>query len=63
MQLIEFNGGMYQISEPILARWLEVEYNKRGIYPHRFLIYFHPTIKLAFVKQDGIIIKKRISDP
>ena len=37
LQLIEFNGDMYQISEPLLARWLEVEYNKRGIYPHRFI--------------------------
>ena len=37
LQLIEFNGDMYQISEPLLARWLEVEYNKRGIYPHRLI--------------------------
>ena len=36
-QLIEFREGMYHISEPLLARWLEVEYNKRGIYPHRLI--------------------------
>ena len=37
LQLIEFREGMYHIFEPLLARWLEVEYNKRGIYPHRLI--------------------------
>ena len=37
LQLIEFREGRYHIFEPLLARWLEVEYNKRGIYPHRLI--------------------------
>ena len=26
---------IYEISEPILKRWLELEFNEKGIYPYR----------------------------
>ena len=33
--LIILNNGLYEISEPILKRWLELEFNEKGIYPYR----------------------------
>ena len=33
--LIMLNNGLYEISEPILKRWLELEFNEKGIYPYR----------------------------
>ena len=33
--LISLNNGLYEISEPILKRWLELEFEEKGIYPYR----------------------------
>ncbi len=33
--LISLNNGLYGISEPILKRWLELEFKEKGIYPYR----------------------------
>ena len=33
--LIILNNGLYEISEPILKRWLELEYAEKGTYPYR----------------------------
>lgn len=33
--LIRLNNGLYEISEPILKRWLELEFKQNGIYPYR----------------------------
>jgi hypothetical protein len=33
--LINLNNGLYEISEPILKRWLELEFKEKGIYPYR----------------------------
>ena len=33
--LISLNNGLYEISEPILKRWLELEFKEKGIYPYR----------------------------
>ena len=33
--LIILNNGLYELSEPILKRWLELEFNEKGIYPYR----------------------------
>lgn len=35
--LIRFNDGKYEISEPILGRWLKLEYKNKGNYPYRFV--------------------------
>ena len=35
LSLIDFNDGLYEISEPMLALWLKLEYEKKGIYPYR----------------------------
>lgn len=33
--LILLNNNKYEISEPILKRWLELEFSEKGIYPYR----------------------------
>ena len=33
--LISLNNGLYEIAEPILKRWLELEFKEKGIYPYR----------------------------
>ena len=33
--LINLNNGLYDISEHILKRWLELEFKEKGIYPYR----------------------------
>lgn len=33
--LISLNNGLYEISEPLLKRWLELEFEEKGIYPYR----------------------------
>ena len=33
--LISLNNGLYEISEPIIKRWLELEFEEKGIYPYR----------------------------
>jgi predicted AAA+ superfamily ATPase len=33
--LISLNKGLYEIAEPILKRWLELEFKEKGIYPYR----------------------------
>ena len=33
--LINLNNGLYEISEPILKRWLELEFKEKEIYPYR----------------------------
>lgn len=33
--LINLNNGLYDISEHILKRWLELEFEEKGIYPYR----------------------------
>ena len=33
--LLILNNGLYEISEPILKRWLELEFEEKGIYPYR----------------------------
>ena len=33
--LIRLNNGSYEICEPILKRWLELEFEEKGIYPYR----------------------------
>lgn len=33
--LISLNNGLYGIAEPILKRWLELEFKEKGIYPYR----------------------------
>ena len=33
--LISLNKGSYEICEPILKRWLELEFKEKGIYPYR----------------------------
>ena len=34
-ELIRLNDGLYEISEPILKRWLELEFKENGVYPYR----------------------------
>ena len=34
--LIKFESERYQISEPILARWLQLEFKSKGNFPYRF---------------------------
>ena len=34
--LIKFESERYQISEPILARWLQLEFKNKGNFPYRF---------------------------
>ncbi len=34
--LIKFESEKYQISEPILARWLQLEFKNKGTFPYRF---------------------------
>ena len=34
--LIKFENEKYQISEPILARWLQLEFKNKGNFPYRF---------------------------
>ena len=34
--LIKFENQKYQISEPILARWLQLEFKNKGNFPYRF---------------------------
>ena len=31
-QELQLNNGLYEISEPILKRWLEMEFKEKGIY-------------------------------
>ena len=33
--LISLNNGLYEISEPVLKRWLELEFKEKGVYPYR----------------------------
>ena len=33
--LINLNNGLYDISEHVLKRWLELEFKEKGIYPYR----------------------------
>lgn len=35
LDLIYFNNGKYEIRENLLKRWLEIEYENKGIYPYR----------------------------
>ena len=37
LDLIYWNGNSYEISEPMLAKWLISEYEKKGVYPYRSL--------------------------
>lgn len=36
-ELIQLNNGLYELSEPILKRWLKIEFEQKGIYPYRQL--------------------------
>ena len=33
--LIRLNNGVYEVAEPILKRWLELEFKEKGIFPYR----------------------------
>ena len=33
--IIRLNNKKYEISEKILKKWLEIEYEEKGIYPYR----------------------------
>lgn len=33
--LIRLNSGVYEVAEPILKRWLELEFKEKGIFPYR----------------------------
>ncbi|MEE0024135.1 AAA family ATPase [Methanobrevibacter sp.] len=33
--LIRLNNGVYEVTEPILKRWLKLEFKEKGIYPYR----------------------------
>lgn len=35
LDLIRFNNNLYEISEPLLAKWLKLEYENKGVYPYR----------------------------
>lgn len=35
--LIRMNNGLYELTEPMLIRWLKIEYKNKGIYPYRRL--------------------------
>lgn len=37
INLIRFTNGYYEIAEPLLKRWLETEYQKKGNYPYRYI--------------------------
>ena len=33
--LIRLNNGVYEVAEPILKRWLELEFKEKGIFPYK----------------------------
>ena len=35
--LIRLNNGVYEVAEPILKRWLELEFKEKGIFPYRII--------------------------
>ena len=37
LSLINLNNNLYTISEPLLARWLKLEYEKKQDYPHNII--------------------------